>query len=441
MNLSRAIFRQRRSAAGRAAARWAAGEPRAAACRRRRRGVGRQRARAAAAGGGGGTGGGGGRGRRRRRRGGGAAGRGGGGAGGDARQRRRRRRRRGAAAAGRAVGAGAAAGGRGHAGTAAPAVDASRRSTLRSAAAQTGRLIGAALAPRTWRSPPTPRDRRQQFNFVTPENEMKWDATEPTQNVFTFERGDAIVAFAAAERHEGQGAHAGLALPAAGLGFEHQDATDLHDAMINHITQVASHFRGKVMAWDVVNEAVADGGQSLRATRLLQFLGAGYIDDAFKAAHAADPDARLYYNDYGAEGMGAKSDAVYNMVQGMLARGVPIHGVGLQMHTGPADVAVGRGGCRQHAAAGGARPRRRRSARWTSRYARATSTPKAARFHDIVADCVAQPLCLAVTVWGVTDKYSWLNGQSCATPRPLLFDDNYAPKPAYAGVLNAFLGL
>jgi endo-1,4-beta-xylanase len=63
------------------------------------------------------------------------------------------------------------------------------------------------------------------------------------------------------------------------------------------------------------------------------------------------------------------------------------------------------------------------------------------RFHDIVAVCVAEPLCLAVTAWGVSDKYSWLNGGSCATPQPLLFDDHYGSKPAYAGALDAFLGL
>ena len=63
------------------------------------------------------------------------------------------------------------------------------------------------------------------------------------------------------------------------------------------------------------------------------------------------------------------------------------------------------------------------------------------RFHDIVAVCMSEPLCLAVTVWGVSDKYSWLNGVSCATPQPLLFDDNYGPKPAFTGVLDAFRGL
>jgi endo-1,4-beta-xylanase len=62
------------------------------------------------------------------------------------------------------------------------------------------------------------------------------------------------------------------------------------------------------------------------------------------------------------------------------------------------------------------------------------------RFHDIVAQCVAQPACKAVTVWGVPDKYSWLNGQSCAAPRPLLFDDTYLPKPAYTAVLDALMG-
>ena len=120
------------------------------------------------------------------------------------------------------------------------------------------------------------------------------------------------------------------------------------------------HYRGQVIAWDVVNEAVDDDGLSLRDSIFYQYLGAGYLDDAFNAARAADPGALLLYNDYGAEGAGAKSDYVYSMVKGMLARGVPINGVGLQMHTGPADTsAFGRSGRSQHGAAGGPRAQRR----------------------------------------------------------------------------------
>jgi len=312
--------------------------------------------------------------------------------------------------------------------------------TLRSTAAPTGRLIGAALGASHLAESAYAATAAREFDFVTPENEMKWDATEPAQNTFDFSGGDAIVAFARASGMKVKGHtlvwHSQLPAWVSAI----TDATALHDAMINHVTQLVAHFRGKVMAWDVVNEAVADGGQGLRATLFFQLLGAGYIDDAFQAAHAADPGALLIYNDYGAEGSGAKSDYVYTMVKGMLARGVPINGVGLQMHTGTADS--------PSAAAVAANMQRLALlglnvllSEMDVQTCNGDLNAQRTRFHDIVADCVQAPLCLGVTVWGVSDKYSWLNGMTCATPRPLLFDDSYISKPAYTGLLNAFLGL
>jgi endo-1,4-beta-xylanase len=210
--------------------------------------------------------------------------------------------------------------------------------------------------------------------------------------------------------------------------------------MINHIVQVVSHFRGQVVAWDVVNEAWGDGGQALRNTIFYQYLGASFIDDAFIAAHAADPAARLYYNDYGAEGAGAKSDAVYGMVQGMIARGVPINGVGLQMHTGPTDTSPSAAQVAVNMRRLGALGLDVLVSEMDVQICASDPIAQSTRYHDIVADCVAEPSCKAVTVWGLPDKYSWRNGQACAAPRPLLFDDNYVPKPAHAGVLDAFLG-
>jgi endo-1,4-beta-xylanase len=311
--------------------------------------------------------------------------------------------------------------------------------TLKSVAGPTDRLIGAAVGAAQLADPAHATAARH-FNYVTPENEMKWDATEPARNVFSFERADTITTFAAQNGMQVKG-HTLVwhqQLPAWVPAIT--DPTELRAALINHITQVALHFRGRVIAWDVVNEAVADGGGSLRATVFQQLLGARYLDDAFIAANTADPYARLYYNDYGAEGMGAKSNYVYNLVKDMLARGVPIHGVGLEMHTGTAD---------SPSAADIAANIQRLAAlgldvmitEMDVAICTGDLQAQSRRFHDIVAVCVAQPFCRAVTVWGVTDKYSWRNGQSCATPRPLLFDDNYVPKPAYTGVINAFLGL
>ena len=271
---------------------------------------------------------------------------------------------------------------------------------------------------------------------------MKWDATEPTRNVFTFERADAIVAFAAEHGMQVRGHtlvwHSQLPSWVSSI----QDATDMRAAMINHITQVALHFRGKVVAWDVVNEAVADGGQALRATPFSQWIGARYIDDAFIAARAADPDARLYYNDYGAEGRNAKSDYVYNHGPGNARarrpdrrrRATDAHRIGRRFTRrrpmSPSTCSAWRPSASTSS-----------SARWTSRFAQATWTPKAGGFTTSSHVVWLNLRCKAVTVWGVPDKYSWRNGQSCAAPRPLLFDDDYAAKPAHAGVVDAFLGI
>jgi endo-1,4-beta-xylanase len=326
------------------------------------------------------------------------------------------------------------------AGAAERAVETSPPTTLRGAAAQSGRRIGAALAASHLSEAAFASTAAAQLNYATPENEMKWDATEPTRNAFQFGGGDAIVAFAAAN---------GIAVKGHTLVWHSQlpawvsaitSASDLHAAMLNHITQVVSHYRGKVAAWDVVNEAWNDNGKSLRGTIFYTELGASYIDDAFAAAHAADPNARLYYNDYGGEGSGNKSDAIYTMVQGMITRGVPINGVGLQMHTGPADASPSAADVAVNMRRLGALGLDVVISEMDVQICSSDLDTQRERFHDIAADCMAEPACKALTVWGVPDKYSWRNGTLCPTPRPLLFDDSYVPKPAHAGVLDAFLG-
>jgi len=343
-----------------------------------------------------------------------------------------------------AGGAGGGAAGAGGTGGAPGCCDASpdvvQPTPLRQVAGYTGRWIGAALNTSHLAESGYAATAGAQFNFATPENEMKWAVTEPVQNQFNFAPGDAIVAFAKQHNIQVKGHtlvwHQQLPAWVGAI----TDAATLRAAMVNHIFAEAIHYSGQVVAWDVVNEAVDDGGQSLRNTIFNQLLGPTYLDDAFNAAHAADPDAKLYYNDYGAEGAGAKSDYVYNLVKGMLSRGVPINGVGLQMHTGSVDASP--------SAAQVASNMQRLAALGldvliTEMDVQACNNDlnaQGTRYHDIVTGCVAQSACKGVTVWGVTDKYSWLNGQSCASPQPLLFDDNYNPKPAYMGVFNAFLG-
>jgi endo-1,4-beta-xylanase len=322
----------------------------------------------------------------------------------------------------------------GGAGGAAPA-------TLKDAAAATGRLFGAAIANPHLVEAAFAITAGEELSYLTPENEMKWDATEPTPNTFTFAAADNVVNFALQNGIKVKGHtlvwYSQLPSWVANLA----SADDVRAAMLNHITQVVTHFRGKVVAWDVVNEAWNDGASpTLRGSVFAQYLGSGYLDEAFRAARAADPDARLYYNDYNAEGSSAKADAVYAMVQGMKARGTPIDGVGLQMHVGPTDSSPSRvelANNMQRLAALGLEVV---ISELDVQICTSDLDTQRARFHDVVAACVAQPACRAVTVWGIPDKYSWRNGTVCATPLPLLFDNDYAKKPAYTGVLDALLG-
>jgi endo-1,4-beta-xylanase len=225
-------------------------------------------------------------------------------------------------------------------------------------------------------------------------------------------------------------------------------AADVRSAMLAHIKGVMQHYKGKVAAWDVVNEAVSIEGTSYRDCPFYNYLGEGYIDEAFKAAKEADPDVKLYYNDYNAEGMTPKADFVYNLVKGLVSRGVPIDGVGMQMHYGkpndPFTIAELKANMQRYVDLG-----------LDVLYSEMdmhlcdgmTAAEQVTMHHDLVAACVAEPRCTAVTFWGITDKYSWLNSYAplgCSgSVKPLghLWDDNFKKKAAYTGVLNALLGL
>jgi endo-1,4-beta-xylanase len=315
--------------------------------------------------------------------------------------------------------------------------------TLREAAPATGRLVGAAINARRLSEEAYVNTAAATFDYVTPENEMKWNATEATRGEFTFTAADAVVDFALAHGMKVKG-HTLVwysQLPAWVSAIT--DPEDLRAAMNNHITQVMTHFKGKVIAWDVVNEAWLDDGQSLRPSVFLDLLGPGYIDEAFQTARAVDPDARLYYNDYATEGTNAKANAAFDMYVAMQERGVPLDGVGLQMHTGAANMDPDLAGLEENLSRLGARGLEVVVSEMDVHVCGSDLETQATRYHDVVRACLNQEACKAVTLWGVTDKYSWLTrrGDLCGDGvRPLLFDTDYVAKPAYEGFLNALLG-
>jgi len=290
------------------------------------------------------------------------------------------------------------------------------------------------------------------FNSLTPENEMKWTYVEPLPGQFAFRGGDALVAFAAAHDMRVRGHtlvwHGQLPPWVRRLSGE-----ALRAAMVAHVRGVVAHYRGQVAEWDVVNEALADGhGGGLRGDSPFSALGPGFIEEALRSAHAADPDAVLFYNDYEIEAPGAaKTEAAYRMMQQLKAAGAPIGGVGFQMHVDPRHwppASAIRQNLERFAGLGlrveitemdvpigelGGDP--------ATRLARQSTLT-----HDIVAACVALPACSGVTFWGLTDRYSWLNdarwGQLRGRPpyRPLPFDADYRPKPMAAAIAAALSG-
>ncbi|TDC65407.1 endo-1,4-beta-xylanase [Streptomyces hainanensis] len=304
---------------------------------------------------------------------------------------------------------------------------ASAASTLGASAAERGRYFGTAVAANHLGEAAYANTLNAEFNSVTPENEMKWDATEPNRNSFTFGNADQIVNHARSRGMRVRGHtlvwHSQLPGWVNSLG-----ASDLRAAMTNHINQLMGRYRGQIHSWDVVNEAFVDGNSGARRSSPFQDrLGNGFIEEAFRIARAADPNAKLCYNDYNTDGINAKSNAVYNMVRDFVSRGVPIDCVGFQSHFNSASPVPSdyQANLQRFADLG-------LEVQITELDIAGSGTAQANDYTRVVNTCLAVSRCTGITVWGVTDKYSWRSGDT-----PLLFDGNYNKKPAYTAVLNA----
>jgi endo-1,4-beta-xylanase len=310
---------------------------------------------------------------------------------------------------------------------------------LKAAAAGVGRLVGTAVQAGLLVDPQYNAVVSREFSYLTAEYQMKWNVIEPVRGGRDFGPGDAIAGYAAAQGMRLKG-HTLLWHGATPSWVNALTADDLRAAVEQHIRTVVGHYRGRVHAWDVVNEAVADDGRSLRDTVFRQKLGDRYIADAFRLARETDPGALLFYNDYGGEGGTAKADRIYMLLQELLLQGVPVDGVGLQMHISatsrPSDAAIA-ANMRRLASLGLIVHISEMDVRMDNGGGSDQMRMQAQRaaYHDVVQVCVGEPRCEAITFWGVTDAHTWISGD-----RPLLFDTRYQPKPAYDGVLDALRG-
>ncbi|MFI8933819.1 endo-1,4-beta-xylanase [Streptomyces sp. NPDC053474] len=310
---------------------------------------------------------------------------------------------------------------------AAPPTAHAAESTLGAAAAQSGRYFGTAIASGRLGDSAYTSIASREFNSVTAENEMKIDATEPQRGQFNFTAGDRVYNWAVQNGKQVRG-HT-LAWHSQQPGWmQSLSGSDLRRAMIGHINGVMAHYKGKIAQWDVVNEAFADGSSGARRDSNLQRTGNDWIEVAFRTARAADPAAKLCYNDYNVENWtAAKTQAMYAMVKDFKQRGVPIDCVGFQSHfnDGSPYHSNFRTTLQSFAALGVD------VAVTELDIQRASATTYA----NVTKDCLAVSRCLGITVWGVRDSDSWRPEHS-----PLLFNSNGTKKPAYTAVLDALNG-
>ncbi len=293
------------------------------------------------------------------------------------------------------------------------------------AAADRGRYFGTAVATGRLGDSTYSAILDREFNMITPENEMKWDYIEPSRGSFNFAPADTIVSHASAHHQRMRGHTLVWHSQLPGWVKSITDANTLRSVMDNHITKEMTHYKGKIYAWDVVNEAFEDGGSGQQRSSVFHdVLGNGFIEEAFRTARAADSSAKLCYNDYNIENWtDAKTQGVYRMVKDFKSRGVPIDCVGFQSHFGAGGPPASFGTTLSKFAALGVDVQ-------LTELDIAQAAPGA--YADAVNACLGVARCTGITLWGIRDSDSWRGGEN-----PLLFDNNGNRKPAYSAVLTA----
>jgi endo-1,4-beta-xylanase len=323
--------------------------------------------------------------------------------------------------------------------------------SLRDLAAGVGLRFGSALIPQDIETPSYAAIAGSQFSVVTPGNGMKWQIVEPEQGVYDWSQADELVNFAHANGQliRGHTLCWHNQLPdwlTTGVANGSISSAQLRDLLHNHITVEVSRYRGKIWQWDVCNEFFTDTSPSQLDPTNWWIVNAGpdIIPDAFRWAHAADPNALLFYNDYnigGEDGTNAKSDAVYAYVQQLLADGVPIHGVGNQGHLDTQygwNPALLRQDLERYASLGLKVAITEADVRtFVNNATDQVPTDSLAQFaqpyeySEMLNAALAVPQCISFTVWGFTDSDSWVPGTFTGEGYAAIYDVNQQPKAAY----------
>ena len=324
--------------------------------------------------------------------------------------------------------------------------------TLRSLADKNNIYIGAILNSQ-WFSGGLPGNYEQihktQFNIVVAENEMKFDATEPSEGQFNYNNGDKMVKYAKANGMRVRG-HA-LAWHSQVPGWVSQKygktKKELLRVLKHHIEKVVGHWKGQIDEWDVVNEAISNNEPQWRTYSVwYEGIGPEFIDSAFVWAHAVDPDAELCYNDYNLEqGINPKAKAGFllEQVKRWVANGIPIHCVGSQTHVEDTTTDkhfIGSPDSLRSLAKELAKLNVKlkiteldigfKSGINVSKSDLERQGQTFRQYLDIVLE---EPNADTYLIWGVSDKWSWLSGLN--RQKGLIYDDNLNPKPAFDSIM------
>lgn len=324
---------------------------------------------------------------------------------------------------------------------------------LRILAERAGIKIGAAVAPECLDETAYAETLGREFNQLVPENQLKWEHVHPTEDGYNFAPADRIVAFA--ESH-------GIQVRGHALVWHNQvppwltarrwGRRELIAILEDHIDTVVSHYAGRIQCWDVVNEVIDDCwlgflGCGLRPTFWREMIGDDYITRAFTLAHTADPGAKLFINDYSAEEINAKSNALYALVRDLKMRGVPIDGVGFQLHLRQAqgfDFDSFEQNLQRFIALGVEIHFTEVDVAIAGEVNQEKLEQQAVIYQRLMMIARRYPQVTAFLTWGVTDKYSWLPWfarEVMHSTQPygcgLLFDEQYRPKPAYFALREA----
>ncbi|MGA9648352.1 endo-1,4-beta-xylanase [Pedobacter sp.] len=300
---------------------------------------------------------------------------------------------------------------------------------------------------------------KKQFNSLTAENAMKMAPLQPKEGEFYWKAADSIVNFAIKNGIKIRGHNLCWHQQTPDWMFKDGDKQVSKETLLKrlktHINTVVGRYKGKIYAWDVVNEAIDDNPANfLRNSKWFEICGEDFITKAFEYAHEADPGAKLYYNDYNSE-LPEKRERIYKLLKSLKDKGVPIDGVGLQAHwslKSPTEADL-RTAIERYSSLGlkiqfteldisiypWEKDRRAKRPGESDQFTADLETRQAVKYVMVFNVFRAyKDVITNVTFWNVSDRHSWLDEYPVMGRKnyPLLFDANLQPKKAYWEVIN-----